>query len=117
MSAAQVLVVEDDAGQRSDLAEIVRAAGLSVVTAGDGREGLAKIASTPISAILTDLRMPRMDGFALLKELADRGERIPTIVLTACGGVEHAISVVHDLKAFWFLEKPIQPGVLRTLLD
>ena len=52
-----------------------------------------------------------------LKELAAHGDRTPTIVLTGFGSVEQAISLVHDLKAFWFLEKPVQPGVLRTLLE
>jgi DNA-binding NtrC family response regulator len=117
MSVWQVLVVDDDPEQRSDLAEMVASCGYSVANAADGREALAKIASAPIGAIITDLVMPRMDGFALLKEMAARGDRIPTIVLTACGGIDNAISVVHDLKAFWFLEKPVQHGVMRTLLE
>jgi DNA-binding NtrC family response regulator len=117
MSVWQVLVVDDDPDQKSDLAEMVASCGYSVATAADGREALAKTAAAPIGAIITDLVMPRMDGFALLKELAARGDRIPTIVLTACGGIDNAISVVHDLKAFWFLEKPVQHGVLRTLLE
>jgi DNA-binding NtrC family response regulator len=114
---AHILVVEDDAVQRSDLAEIVKSFGYQVTTAADGREALSKLASLPASAILTDLVMPRMDGFALLKELAARGDLTPTVVLTGFGGIDQAISVVHDLKAFWFLEKPVQPGVVRTLLE
>jgi len=117
MSVAQILVVEDDADQRSDLAEMVASCGFQAITASDGREALARIAAAPVTAILTDLVMPRMDGYALLKELAARGDRTPTIVLTACGGIDQAISVVHDLKAFWFLDKPVQPGVMRTLLE
>src|SRR5947208_8375768 len=117
MSVAQILVVDDDADTRSDVVEMVASCGFHVTTAADGKEALAKIAAAPISAILTDLMMPRMDGFALLKEMAARGYRIPAIVLTACGGIDNAISVVHDHKAFWFLEKPVQPGVLRALLD
>ena len=117
MSASQILVVDDDPIQRSDIAEMVASCGFQVTTAADGREALAKIAASPVSAILTDLVMPRMDGGALLKELAARGDRTPTIVLTAAGSVDQAISFVHDLKAFWFLDKPVQPGVLRTLLE
>ena len=117
MSPAQVLVVDDDVNQRSDMAEMVASCGFHAIVASDGREALAKLATTPVSAIITDLVMPRMDGFELLKELAARGDRTPTIVLTAWGGIEKAISVVHDLKAFWYLEKPVQPGVLRTLLE
>ena len=114
---SQILLVDDDASQMSDLAEIVRSFGYRVSTAADGQEALAKLASLPIGAILTDLVMPRMDGVAFLKEMAARGDRTPTVVLTGFGSVEQAISLVHDLKAFWFLEKPVQPGVLRTLLE
>ena len=64
---AQILVVDDDAGQRSDLAEMVASLGFQVRTAGDGAEALQKLASFPASAILTDLVMPRMDGFKLLQ--------------------------------------------------
>ena len=114
---AQILVVEDDAGQRSDLAEIVKSLGYDVTTATDGRDALHKLEISPASAIVTDLVMPRMDGVALLKELAHRGDRTPTVVLTGFGSLDQAISLVHDLNAFWFLEKPVQPGIVRTLLE
>ena len=115
--SARVLVVEDDATERSDLADMVAALGFQAATAADGQGALESLAAFPADAILTDLVMPRMDGIALLKELAERGDRIPTIVLTAFGGIDRAISIVHDLKAFWFLEKPVQPAVLRALLE
>jgi DNA-binding NtrC family response regulator len=115
--SVQVLVVEDDAVERSDLAEMVAALGYRVATAADGREALETLASFPANAILTDLMMPCMGGIELLQELAARGDRTPTIVLTAFGSIDRAISIVHDLKAFWFLEKPVQPGVMRTLLE
>ena len=112
-----ILVVDDDESQRSDMARMVASFGYNVTTAVDGQDALDKLKICSPNAILADLVMPRMDGFALLKELASRGEQIPTIILTAMGAVEHAISIVHDLKAYWFLEKPVSPGVLRTLLE
>ena len=115
--SAQVLVIEDDAVQRSDLAQMVASFGFGVVSAGDGREALQQLEISPVQAILADLVMPRMDGAAFLREMAARGDGTPTIILTAMGSLDTAISVVHELKAFWFLEKPVQPGVLRTLLD
>ncbi|HEY1243029.1 MAG TPA: sigma-54 dependent transcriptional regulator [Bryobacteraceae bacterium] len=115
--SARVLIVEDDAEQRNDLAEIVAALGFQVATASDGQEALRKLASFPASVILSDLVMPCGDGVELLKELSARGDRTPTIVLTGFGSIEQAISIVHDLKAFWFVEKPVQPGVLRALLE
>jgi len=115
--SAHILVVDDDFQQRSDLAEMIESMGFQVATASDGEEALAKLVSFPANVILTDLVMPRMDGAALLRVLAERGDRTPTIVLTGFGSVDQAISFVHDLKAFWFLEKPVQSDVMRTLLD
>jgi DNA-binding NtrC family response regulator len=115
--SAHILIVDDDFQQRSDLADMVESMGFEVATASDGEDALAKLVSFPANVILTDLVMPRMDGATLLKVLAERGDRTPTIVLTGFGSVDQAISFVHDLKAFWFLEKPVQSGVMRTLLD
>jgi DNA-binding NtrC family response regulator len=114
---ARILIVDDDEEQRSDLAEMVMALGYDVSTAADGRAALNQMAIAPVGAILTDLVMPNMDGAALLRELAARGDRTPTVVLTGFGSIDQAISIVHDLKAFWFMEKPIQHGVMRTLLE
>jgi len=116
-SSTRVLVVDDDPRQRSILAEMVGSLGFTVVTAGDGVEAMDLQAESPADLILTDLIMPRMDGFELLRTLEARGDRTPTIVLTGFGSIEKAISVVHDLKAFWFLEKPVTPGILRALIE
>ena len=113
----RVLVVDDDTSERSDLAEMASALGFQVTTAGNGREALEKLTAMPVSVILTDLVMPVMSGAELLRELAARGDRTPTVMLTGFGTLDQAISMVHNLKAFWYLEKPVQPGVLRTLLE
>jgi DNA-binding NtrC family response regulator len=85
-------------------------------TAADGKEALEKLGETPVDVIVTDLNMPGMDGFALLEKLRESGEAPPVIVVTAYGNVETAVKVVHEMDAFWFLEKPIQAGTLQTLL-
>src|SRR5439155_4441737 len=66
--------------------------------------------------MLTDLNMPAMDGFALLDKLHAMGDRPPTIVLTAYGSMDSAVETVHELGAFWFLEKPIQASALEALV-
>ncbi len=115
--APTVLVVDDSEQDRTILSGIVGSLGYAVETAEDGREALAKLDTAPISAIVTDLMMPRMDGFELLRTLVDRGQFAPAIVLTSFGDVGHAVTIVHDLQAFWFLEKPAQSAVLAPLLD
>jgi len=90
--------------------------GMVAETAGDGQEALNKLVDFPADVILTDLNMPGMDGFGFLKRLQDSGEMPPTIVLTAYGSVETAVKTVHELGAYWFLEKPIQPASLEMLV-
>jgi DNA-binding NtrC family response regulator len=114
---ARVLVVDDDERQRSVVAAMLSSLGCTARQAADGQEALELQAEQPADVILTDLMMPRLDGFELLRKLEERGDRTPTIVLTGFGSIEKAIEVVHDLKAFWFLEKPVQPGILRALIE
>ena len=85
--------------------------------AADGLEALERLASFNADVIIADLVMPRMDGVELLRHLKDRGDLTPAIALTGFGSMEKALSVIHDLKAFWFLEKPVEPRALRTLLE
>lgn len=116
-SAARVLVVDDDQQDRQRLAAVISDLGYLCDTAADGEAALEKLDATPFDAIVSDLMMPRMDGFELLRTLFDRGDLTPAIVLTGAGSIDQAISIVHDLRAFWFLEKPASPTVLATLLQ
>ncbi len=110
----KVLIVDDELSQRSGLAAMVSAWGMIAETAGDGNEALAQLNRFPADVILTDLNMPNLDGFGFLQRLRDSGEMPPTIVLTAYGNIETAVKTVHELGAYWFLEKPIQPGHSRS---
>src|SRR5271165_6633598 len=103
-SRGRVLVVDDDEQELRSLAQMVTSIGYEAEAARDGEVALQKLGSTQIDAIITDLMMPRVDGFELLRTLLDRGDRIPSIVLTGLGSIDRAISIVHDLRAFWFLE-------------
>ncbi len=115
-SQLRVLIVDDEASQRSGLAAMVSAWGMTAETAGEGNDALLKLAHFPADVILTDLNMPGMDGFSFLQRLQESGEMPPTIVLTAYGNIETAVKTVHELGAYWFLEKPIQPGSLEVLI-
>ena len=113
----RVLVVDDDPQERLALSDMITAMGYAAETAQDGEEALEKLGSAQIDVIVTDLMMPRVDGFQLLRSLLDRGDRTPAVVLTGFGSIHHAVSIVHDLRAFWFMEKPAQPAVLAALLE
>lgn len=115
--STRVLIVDDEESQRAGLSAMISAWGFEVETAADGQEALDKLSSSSVHVLVTDLMMPRMDGFELLRRLGTQGAMIPAIVLTAFGNIETAIATIHDLGAFWFLEKPIAPSALRVLLD
>ena len=114
---ARILIADDEESQRNGLASMIRSWGFVTDTAADGQEALDKLLAAPVSVLITDLKMPRMDGFELLRRLPGETIHVPVIVLTAFGNIETAVSTMHELGAFWFLEKPIQPSVLRVLLE
>ena len=113
----RVLVADDEDNQRAGLAKMIQSWGFVVETAFDGQDALEKFNQTLPHVLITDLMMPRMDGFELLKRLGSLNILPTTIVLTAFGNIETAVQTMHDLGAFWFLEKPIQPSALKVLLE
>src|SRR5258708_16909317 len=113
----RVLLVDDEEEQRRNLEQLVARGGFTVMGASDGHEALEQLEAFEPDVIVTDLMMPRMDGFELLRRLSEIGDRTPTIVLTSFGSIEKAIDTVHDLKAFWFVEKPAAPGILLALIE
>jgi len=112
----KVLIVDDEVSQRTGLAGMVNAWGMAAESASEGAEALEKVASFSPDVIVTDLNMPGMDGYQLLEKLQELGDAPPTIVLTAFGNIETGVRTVHELGAFWFLEKPVQSNVLQVLL-
>jgi DNA-binding NtrC family response regulator len=113
----RILIVDDDERQRTALAAMLSDGDYETRLAGDGQEALERLTAFIPDVIVADLVMPRMDGFALLRYLKDRGDLTPAVALTAFGSMDKALSAVHDLKAFWYLEKPVEPRAFRTLLE
>jgi DNA-binding NtrC family response regulator len=111
-----ILIVDDESSQRTGLAGMVKAWGMNAETASDGADALEKLEKFQADVIVTDLNMPHLDGYGLLKALREQGDMPPTIVLTGYGNVETALRTVHEMGAYWFIEKPIQPAMLQALL-
>jgi DNA-binding NtrC family response regulator len=115
--SGRILIVDDDERQRSALAAMVSGPDTETQVAADGQEALERLSTFDADVIVADLVMPRMDGFELLRTLKERGDLTPAIALTGFGSIEKALSAVHDLKAFWFLEKPVEPRAFKILLE
>jgi DNA-binding NtrC family response regulator len=115
--SGRILIVDDDERQRAALVAILAGSDFDTQVAADGLEALERLATFNADVIVADLVMPRMDGFELLRHLNEHGDLTPAIALTGFGSMEKALSAVHDLKAFWFLEKPVEPRAFKTLLE
>ncbi len=115
--SGRILIVDDDERQRQALAAMLSDGNFETQAACDGQEALERLATFDADVIVSDLVMPRMDGFELLRHLKEHGDLTPAIALTGFGSIEKALSVVHDLQAFWFLEKPVEPRAFKILLE
>src|SRR5271166_4732524 len=116
MTQEKVLIVEDEENERTGLAELVRAWGYDTETASDGVEGLERAESWNPGIVITDLKMPRMNGMELLEHIAAHPQQVAVILLTAQGSVDAAVSAM-KVGAFDFIEKPVNPTRLRNILQ
>ena len=116
-TSGRILIVDDDERQRAALMAMLSGGEFEAQVTADGREALERLNTFNADVIIADLVMPRMDGFELLRHLKERGDRTPAIVLTGFGSMDKALSAVHDLNAFWYLEKPVESRAFRILLD
>lgn len=112
----RLLIVEDEAPHREYLAAITSEWNYDVEQAENGAEAIACLNGRPVDVILSDVMMPKMDGFELLRHLRAQGSLPPTILMTAFGSLEKALHTIHELDGFWFLEKPIDLTALELLL-
>lgn len=113
MAEQTVCVVDDDESVRESLHELLDAAGYRVEAFGRATDFLGCDAANHCSCLVTDIRMPEMDGLALQEELNRRGSNFPVIVITGHGDVPLAVRAM-KAGASDFIEKPFKQ---QTLLD
>jgi two-component system, OmpR family, response regulator MprA len=100
-----VLVVDDDFAVRESIDRALRANGFDVVLANDGREALAKIDAAQPDAVVLDVLMPRLDGFAVCRSLRAGGSKVPILMLTAREAVPDRVAGL-EAGADDYLVKP-----------
>ena len=118
--AGKILVVDDDPDILDAVAMILESQGYKVVTARDGAEGLATLKAEQPDLMILDLLMPKLDGFAVCKELQDpkweEYKNIPILVLTSvredASRRRYELETGHELEVDDYLEKPMSPDVL-----
>jgi CheY-like chemotaxis protein len=109
-----VMVVEDSPTMRQLICHALRRIeGIVLVEAKDGQDALAKLVEIKPDVLLTDINMPNMDGFALIRELRARPglEQIPVIVLTTAGALEDQ-ERAKGMAVSGYVTKPVKPDAI-----
>ena len=100
-----ILIVDDEPNYQIVLAELLKDEGYEVFTANSGLEGLPIVYSTDLDLILSDMKMPGMDGIQFLAKIKEFNKELPVILITAYAEVEKAVEAMR-LGAFTYLAKP-----------
>lgn len=116
MSSRKVYIVDDDPGFRDSLATLLALNGFLTASFASGEDFLATVAEAPDSCALVDLRMPGLDGLQVQARLAERGSRLPLVIVTAHGDAATARSALKG-GAVDFLEKPVDEKVLLDVVE
>lgn len=113
---SRILVVDDDKYMAEAIAIMLTCeSGYDVITALSGYEAMAKLRKDAIDLIITDLKMPGINGFALVESLLQKGIQIPVITITAFHTPEEQKRAEH-LHVFAYLTKPFDNDYLKALV-
>ncbi len=117
----RILVIDDEANMRRVLEIMLARGGHDVLTAENGLEALALLEKQGIDLIISDMRMPGMDGLALLQRLREKGSAVPVIVVTAHGTIDSAVEAMRN-GAVDYLLRPfdidaLELSIARILRD
>jgi two-component system, NtrC family, response regulator AtoC len=114
--ALRLLLIDDEKEILASVGALLRRMGHDVKTAGDGREGLAVYDREGADIIISDIRMPELDGLGVLRTLRSRGEDVEFIFITGIGDLDTAVSALRE-GAFDFFTKPVRLAELTASLE
>jgi two-component system NtrC family response regulator/two-component system response regulator HydG len=116
MSKERILIVDDEQNARTALRTLLTDEGYETAEAADGQEALAMLSEFAPAAVLADVRMPRMDGLALLKKARENGSDASFVMMTAFATVEAAVAAMRG-GAENYLVKPLDLDAVQIVLD
>lgn len=112
----KILIVDDELNMRLVLAAMLKREGYEVASAADGSEALQILKSGPIAAVITDLKMPRIDGMELLNRIGREYPEVPVIIITAHGTVATAVEALKK-GALDYITKPFELEELKNVVS
>ena len=111
-----ILIVDDDSPHRSMLRTVLRGWGYAVEEAEDGAAAVEQVKARAFDAVLTDVRMARLDGIAALREIREWNPSIPVLIMTGWSSVQNAVDALR-LGAYDYLTKPLELDELKLALE
>ncbi len=114
--ASCIIVLDDEQAIQRLLKLVLESEGYEVMTTDDGRQALDVVRHQPVDLIIQDLRMPKMDGLAFLRQLKEVNAELPSIVLTAYGTLETAVEAMR-LGAYTHINKPFDTDEIRLTVS
>jgi len=111
----KIMVVDDEEGARDLFNTILTDEGYDVSLANGGEEALSLFKSNPFNLVITDIKMPVMDGLQLLQEIRKMGSKTDVIMVTAYGEVESYLKAM-SLGAAEYINKPIRIKELKRIV-
>jgi DNA-binding NtrC family response regulator len=115
-SRGRILIVDDEANARAALSEILRDEGYTTETAADGFKALGKLEEFSPEVVLTDLKMPGLDGLGLMEKAQDIQSDAMFVVMTAFGSIQSAVEAVKR-GAYHYLTKPLDFAALAVVVE
>ncbi len=115
MTAAHVLIVDDEKNIRLTLTQTLVPMGLEVKAAINGEEAMEYLLEQHFDLVMLDLRLPGVDGMAVLRWIRERQDQVPVALMSAHGDISTAVEAM-KLGAVDFLQKPFSPTEVRNLV-
>jgi CheY-like chemotaxis protein len=110
-----ILIVEDEKLVAETLSDILELLGYNVTITSNGEEGLKKFKKEKFDLIITDIHMPKLDGFQLVKKIRASDKEIPILALSGFIDSEH-IQKILDMGADGYIEKPFTIAKIKSAL-
>jgi two-component system NtrC family response regulator len=116
MKDYNILILDDEAAQRDILTGYLKKKGYKIFSASSGREGIEIIKNNPVDIILSDFKMPDLNGIEVLEQVKKINPEISFVIVTAYGTVENAVKAMR-LGAFDYISKPVDLDELDIMIE
>jgi two-component system C4-dicarboxylate transport response regulator DctD len=116
ISQKLIAIIDDDEAMRESISDYLKRSNYVVKAYSSGDEFLAESLDSNIGVVVSDLRMPGMNGMDVLREIHSRDDALPVILITAHGDIPTAVEAIR-IGAYDFIEKPFEPQNLKSMIE